>query len=83
VKRFAAGNRLSPREREVLTHMAGGLQGKAIASILAISPSTVAVLRARLLKKAGCRSSAELLAALLVVATQPTKSSLPSRARKR
>ena len=50
--------------------MARGLQGKEIASTLAISPSTVAVLRARLLKKAGCRSPAEVMAALLVAATE-------------
>jgi DNA-binding CsgD family transcriptional regulator len=68
VERSAADHRLSPRETEVLLLMALGLSGKEIADRLGCSSSTVGVLRARLLKKAGCRSSAELLAALIASA---------------
>lgn len=55
---------LSPREREVVTQLAAGRTSKEIARSLALSPRTVDMHRARLLRKLGVRSTAELLARL-------------------
>lgn len=70
VARLSEAHNLSPRETEICALMSRGLQGKEIADRLGRSPSTVSVLRARLLKKVKCRSPAELLALLLVEATK-------------
>lgn len=56
---------LSPREREVVAHLAQGLTSKEIARQLGLSPRTVEMHRARLLRKLGVRSSAQLLARLV------------------
>lgn len=55
---------LSARERDVAAGIAGGLMNKQIASRLALSPRTVEMYRARLMRKLGARKLAELLAAL-------------------
>lgn len=55
---------LSPREREVVAHLAQGLSSKEIARQLGLSPRTVEMHRARLLHKLGVRSTAQLLARL-------------------
>jgi PAS domain S-box-containing protein len=55
---------LSPREREVVTQLAAGHTSKEIARLLALSPRTVEMHRARLLRKLGVRSTAQLLARL-------------------
>lgn len=55
---------LSPREREVVAQLAAGHTSKEIARLLALSPRTVDMHRARLLRKFGVRSTAQLLAAL-------------------
>lgn len=55
---------LSPREREVVTQLAAGLTSKEIARQLALSPRTVEMHRARLLRKLGVRTTAQLLARL-------------------
>lgn len=63
----AAGSavaRLSPREREVVAQLAAGRTSKEIARILALSPRTVEMHRARLLRKLEVRSTAQLLARL-------------------
>jgi DNA-binding CsgD family transcriptional regulator len=73
VARFSDAHGLSPRETEICALMSRGLQGKEIADRLGCSPSTVSVLRARLLKKVNCSSPAELLALLLVEATKQTE----------
>jgi PAS domain S-box-containing protein len=57
--------RLSPREREVVTRVAAGLTSKEIARELGISPRTVEMHRARVLRKLGVQSTPQLLAALL------------------
>lgn len=57
--------RLSPREREVVTRVAAGLTSKQIARELAISPRTVEMHRARVLRKLGVSSTPQLLARLL------------------
>lgn len=55
---------LSPREREVVAQLAAGHTTKEIARTLALSPRTIDMHRARLLRKFGVRSTAQLLAAL-------------------
>jgi two-component system, LuxR family, response regulator FixJ len=51
---------LTPREREVLTHMLGGAPSKAIAAKLDISPRTVEIHRGRVMDKLDCRGPVEL-----------------------
>lgn len=53
---------LSPREREVLRLVAGGARNRDIAQKLAISENTVKFHLSNLLRKAGARSRAELVA---------------------
>jgi PAS domain S-box-containing protein len=55
---------LSPREREVVAQLAAGLTSKEIARLLGLSPRTVEMHRARLLRKLGVRSTPQLLARL-------------------
>ena len=52
------------REREVVTQLAHGLTSKQIARELGLSPRTVEMHRARLLRKLGVRSTTQLLAHL-------------------
>lgn len=61
----SATQALSPREREVVAHLAQGLSSKEIARVLGLSPRTVEMHRARLLRKLGVRSTAQLLALLV------------------
>jgi PAS domain S-box-containing protein len=56
---------LTPREREIVAHLAQGLSSKEIARLLALSPRTVDMHRARLLQKLGVHSTMQLLARLL------------------
>ncbi len=51
---------LTPREREVLTLVAGGLNTKEIAARLVLSDKTVHALRGRLLRKLGMQGVADL-----------------------
>jgi two-component system response regulator FixJ len=52
---------LTPREREVLDGLAGGLPNKTIAYDLGISPRTVEIHRANVMTKLGVRSLSEAL----------------------
>ncbi len=52
---------LSPREAEVLEHMAAGRSNKTIGIDLGISPRTVEIHRANMLSKLGANSSTEAL----------------------
>lgn len=52
---------LSPREREIFHLLAGGMQNSAIAKQLYISPRTVETHRARVVRKLGLHSNAELI----------------------
>lgn len=52
---------LTPRERDILDAIAAGLGNKAIARRLALSPRTVEVHRANIMRRAGACSVAELL----------------------
>lgn len=54
---------LSPREREVMAQLATGQTAKEIGRTLGLSPRTVEMHRARLLRKLGVRTTAQLLAA--------------------
>lgn len=60
-----SAQRLSPREREVVTCLAQGLSSKQIALRLGLSPRTIDMHRARLRQKLGVRSTAQLLALLV------------------
>ena len=52
---------LTPRERDILDGIAAGLGNKAIARRLALSPRTVEVHRANIMRRAGAGNVAELL----------------------
>jgi len=52
---------LTPREREVLEFVISGLMNKQIADALGTAEQTIKVHRARILKKMGVRSVAELV----------------------
>jgi len=53
--------RLTEREREILSLLAAGHQNRDIATQLGISPRTVEVHKARIMEKLACRSLAELI----------------------
>jgi RNA polymerase sigma factor (sigma-70 family) len=53
--------RLSPRERDVLDLLAGGLQNREIAERLEISPRTVEVYKAKMMEKLRCRTLADVV----------------------
>jgi len=52
---------LTTRERQIVMHIGEGRTSKEIARILELSPRTIEVYRAKLLKKFGARNMAELL----------------------
>jgi two-component system response regulator NreC len=54
-------NELTPRENEVLTHLAEGESNSAIASILSISPKTVSRHRENIMRKLNLHSRTELV----------------------
>ena len=62
---------LSPRERDVLAGLLGGLPNKSIAYDLEISPRTVEIYRARVMGKMGARSLSELIRLALAAGMQP------------
>ena len=57
----ARRERLTPREREILTQLVAGHQHREIAIKLGISPRTVEVHKARIMEKLECHSLAELI----------------------
>jgi RNA polymerase sigma factor (sigma-70 family) len=60
-RREAGLARLSTREREVMQLLGEGLQNRAVAEQLGLSPRTVEVHKARILAKLGIRNVAELV----------------------
>ena len=60
-----AASRLTPREREIAALLIEGLTSKLIGKRLAISPRTVDVYRARLMRKTGAATTPELVKRLL------------------
>jgi DNA-binding NarL/FixJ family response regulator len=55
-----AAPRLTPREREIVHHVCGGLKNKEIASALSITPGTVKVHLMHIFEKTGVRDRFEL-----------------------
>jgi two-component system, LuxR family, response regulator FixJ len=53
--------RLTPREREVFDFLTDGLQNRAVAQRLGISPRTVEVYKARIMEKLHCRNIADVV----------------------
>jgi two-component system nitrate/nitrite response regulator NarL len=64
-RRIKTQVRLSPREREIVNLVAQGLPNKTIASVLEISPWTVATHLRRIFVKLGVSSRAEMVAQAL------------------
>ena len=56
---------LTPREREVAALVMDGLTAKGIAKVLGISPRTVEIYRAKLIRKYGASTSADLVHKLM------------------
>jgi FixJ family two-component response regulator len=65
---FPGSERLTRREREVLTQIVGGCSNKEAGRNLRISPRTIEVHRARIMDKLGARNAADLVRLVL---TQP------------
>jgi FixJ family two-component response regulator len=63
--RFAGAERLTPRERQVLSQIAGGASNREAGEELAISSRTVEVHRARIMDKIGARNAADLVRIVL------------------
>jgi DNA-binding CsgD family transcriptional regulator len=59
------GTELTAREREIAALLIDGLTSKRIGQKLAISPRTVDVYRARLMRKYGARTTPDLVHKLL------------------
>ena len=66
VKEGGSIQSLSPREREVLDALIAGETSKEIARRFTLSPRTVEVHRAHILKKIGARNTADLLRRVLL-----------------
>jgi two-component system response regulator FixJ len=58
---FPGRDMLTPREREVLTQIAGGASNKEAGRHLGISPRTIEVHRARIMEKLGAKNAADLV----------------------
>ena len=63
--RFPGEAALTPREHEVLDAIASGASNKEVGRRLGISPRTVEVHRARIMKKVGARNAADLVRIVL------------------
>jgi two-component system response regulator FixJ len=62
---FTGQDRLTPREREVLSQIASGASNREAGQQLAISPRTVEVHRARIMDKLGAKNAADLVRIVL------------------
>ena len=62
---FPGSESLTPREREVLSQIAGGASNKEAGRRLNISPRTVEVHRARIMEKLKARNAADLVRIVL------------------
>ena len=77
-RRFAAMDLLSPREREVLAAVASGHTNRETGKMLGISHRTVEVHRARLMRKLGVQSVAQLVALYVLHGQLHARQSRPS-----
>jgi two-component system response regulator FixJ len=59
------GERLTPREREVLEQVIAGASNKEAGRHLGISPRTIEVHRARIMDKLGAKNAADLVRIVL------------------
>jgi len=57
----AAYQTLTPREREVMTHVVSGLMNKQVAGVLGLSEITVKIHRGNVMRKMGVRTLADLV----------------------
>ncbi len=57
---------LTPKERVVARHLANGMTSKQIGQLIGISPRTVEVHRASIMRKMNVRNTAELVAHMIV-----------------
>jgi DNA-binding CsgD family transcriptional regulator len=74
-------SRLTPREREVLNHILAGRITKQIAGELSISPRTVEIHRARVMRKMGATNLASLVRLATHAEERPARSpAIPGRA---
>jgi two-component system response regulator FixJ len=62
---FTGHELLTPREREVLSQIAGGASNKEAGRLLGISPRTIEVHRARVMEKLGAKNAADLVRIVL------------------
>jgi FixJ family two-component response regulator len=62
---FPGAELLTPRERDVLTRIAGGASNKEAGRELGISPRTIEVHRARIMEKVGAKNAADLVRIVL------------------
>ena len=60
-KRYPGLDRLTQRERQVLTEITGGSSNKEAGRRLGISPRTIEVHRARIMDKLGAKNAADLV----------------------
>jgi FixJ family two-component response regulator len=63
--RFPGSDRLTPREREILTQCMRGASSKEMSRALAISPRTVDDHRANIMRKLGVKSTVEMVRVVL------------------
>ncbi len=76
---FPGRDRLTPREHEVLEHIAAGGSNKEAGRRLGISPRTVEVHRARIMEKLGAKNAADLVRIVLTGASgRPPRALTPA-----
>jgi DNA-binding CsgD family transcriptional regulator len=61
---------LTKREREVLAHILDGKSNREVGADLGISPRTIEVHRARIMRKLGVRNTVQLVKAALLMQLQ-------------
>lgn len=70
-------SQLTPRERDILRSLATGLSNKGVARELGVSPRTVEVHRANMIRRSGARNIAELLQMQFIINRAPLQRASP------